>query len=610
MRFLRIIISIYLLALAFIVFYKFRFWASYQIIVYHLIVVTIGLLGLLSVGIALSYIRYGILAAVARVFTGLLWAVALTLVVAAYLVSFIGKDHGVGILPFAIVYSHLRSLNSVIEIAGISRLVAYPVLAFMGGLILLLAWYLSKIIPAGLADLKVYISISAREYAKNTTKSKRKDLALFVLFIAGCVVLLFRESLPGRLRVIHEPLYAMVYGETQFMGMFHLAEYKEPTGIRQSYPKNIPFHKKNVILIIVDDLRAENMGLYGYSRPTTPFLQQLYQVGKLQKLDYVFATSAASFQGIFSILRSKPCYDLARENFSISELLRDQGYKVNYILSGDHTNWYDMKFFYGKSIDFYFDGRQSEYYACDDRLLFEGLDKVSAYADTPSFFYFHMMSVHSAGLRHPGYIRWTPAGIEEDSTSYRNNYDNGILQADSYISKLFQELKKKGYLDHSIVVITADHGESLGERQQYGHVGNVYNEQIRIPLLIYDTDTTLRYDHRRDFAEHPDIAASIIDGLGLPVPASWEGTSLLRDSFTAYTYHSISDEYALIHYRDGKIYKYYWHDKEKKAGKKEELYELRSDILEQDNVISHADQSELATLRGKMAAYLSSHRNH
>jgi glucan phosphoethanolaminetransferase (alkaline phosphatase superfamily) len=493
-----------------------------------------------------------------------------------------------------------------LELAGISRSAAYPMGILLAIVILLFSWYLYSIIPPAIADLKTYARRFIKQYSKNTPRSKKIDMLWLFAFVAGCTFLLVRAPFPQRLRGIHEPLYAMVYGETQFMGMFHLAEYKEPASIRQFYPKNIPFNKKNVIIIIVDDLRAENMSLYGYTRPTSPFLQQLYQERKLQRVDYAFSTSAASFPGIFSILRSKPSFDLARTNFSISELLRDQGYKVNYILAGDHTNWYDMKYFYGKSIDLYYDGRQSERYVCDDLLLFEGLGKVKPYVDTPSFFYIHMMSVHYAGLKHPEFVKWTPAGIEEDSLPYRNNYDNGILQADNYISKIFQELKQKGYLDNSIVVITGDHGESLGERKTYGHVSNIYNEQIRIPLLIYDSDTTVRYDQKRDFAEQPDIAATIIDRLGLSIPASWRGTSLLRDSFTSYTYHSIDDSYAIIHYAGDKIYKYHYNPKEKK----EALYELRSDIREQKNMLSSTDPAYVSTLRGRMDTFLVHHRNY
>jgi glucan phosphoethanolaminetransferase (alkaline phosphatase superfamily) len=471
--------------------------------------------------------------------------------------------------------------------------------------LVLLTAYLSSIIPDGIKDLKLYSKDFIREYKNNSRRSHIIDRCVLLVLIGALIFMLYRESLTARLVRAREPLFTMIYGETHYMGGFHFSRNQEPASVRANYPKNISFHKKNVILIIVDALRAQNMSLYGYTRPTTPYLLQMYHDHKIQKIDYAFSSSAASLQGILSILRSKPCYDLSYHNFSISELLRDQGYRINYILSGDHTNWYDLKYFYGKDIDHYFDGRQSAHYVCDDELLMEGLDKVKPYKDSASFFYFHMMSVHGIGLRHPQFVRWTPVTIDKDSTYYRNNYDNGILQADSYIKKLFQELEKKGYLQNSIVIITADHGESVGERHTWGHIGNVYNEQIRIPLLIYDSDSGIRYDKRR-FAEHPDIAATIADRLGLPQPASWQGRSMLKDSFDRFAYHSVSDDYAIIDRSDDRLRKFYYHV----LTNKEELYDLDADPYEQKNIIAQAAPDYLITLRQKMKLFLSEHKNY
>jgi glucan phosphoethanolaminetransferase (alkaline phosphatase superfamily) len=511
----------------------------------------------------------------------------------------------VGILPFSIIYSHIRNLDAVTELTGISRQGLYIIALIPLLTLILLTAYLSGIVAAGIVDLKAYSKEFISVYKTNNRRSHLTDLAVLLGLIAGIAFLLYRVSLTERLVGSREPLYTMIYGEKHYMGGFHFGRYQEPASLRTGYPKNIPFQKKNVILIIVDALRAQSMSLYGYGRPTTPYLLQLYGDQKIQKIDYAFSTSAASLQGILSILRSKPCYDLSYHNFSISELLRDQGYRIHYILSGDHTNWYDLKYFYGKDIDDYFDGRQSKHYVCDDELLMEGLDKVKPCKDSASFFYFHMMSVHGIGLRHPEFVRWKPVTIDKDSTYYRNNYDNGILQADSYIKKIMQELDAKGYLQNSIVIITADHGESVGERHTWGHIGNVYNEQIRIPLLIYDSDTGMHYDRRR-FAEHSDIAATIVDRLGLPVPASWEGRSMLRDSFDRFAFHSVSDDYAIIDRSDDRLLKFYYHE----LTKGEELYDLDADPYEQKNIIGLAAPDYLITLRQRMKSFLAEHRNY
>ena len=607
MRFLRLIIVILIAALAFIstLFYLGRFWYTDDIIIYHMLVLSACLRLLISFGLISSLVRATSLRPMLNVLNGFIWAAFIITLGLTYIIVFSGQHQGIGILPFSIIYSHIRNLDAIRDLTGISRQALY-LLALMPLLALvLLTAYLSSIIAPGIADLKAYSKEFVKIYKTNSRRSHIIDRSVLLALLTGIIFMLYRESLTARLVRAREPLFTMIYGETHYMGGFHFGNHQEPALLRKDYPKDIPFQKKNVILIIVDALRAQNMSLYGYARPTTPYLDQLYRDHKIQKIDYAFSTSAASLQGILSILRSMPCYDLSYHNFSISELLRDQGYRIHYILSGDHTNWYDLKYFYGKDIDDYFDGRQSTHYACDDELLMEGLNRVKPYRDSTSFFYFHMMSVHGIGLRHPEFVRWKPVTIDKDSTYYRNNYDNGILQADSYIQKILQELETKGYLQNSIVVITADHGESVGERHTWGHIGNVYNEQIRIPLLVYDSDMGMHYDRRR-FAEHPDIAATIIDRLGLPLPGSWEGRSLLRDSFDRFAYHSVTDDYAIIDRGDGRIRKFYYHA----LTKVEELYDLDADPFEQKNIIAQATPDYISMLRQKMKLFMAAHQNY
>jgi hypothetical protein len=560
---------------------------------------------LLVLGLATTYLSSNKLKAVLNTLYALLWSFFVFFLSIFYCIVLMGKKQGVGVLPFKVLYSHLKSFNAVLALAGIHQNVAWVVGICLLILMLVLARFIYTLLPHSNAALKEYIRKSISIYRETDKESKRTDLLLFAVFLVALVVMYIRATPLQRLQGAHEPIATMIFGETQYMGMFHFANYKEPASVRANYPKSGTVQQKNVILIIVDALRADELSLYGYSRKTSPFLQQLYDEKKLQKIDYAFSTSSASFPGILSILRSKPAYNLAYQNYSLSEVLKDQGYQVNYILSGDHANWYDMQYFYGKDIDLYFDGRYSEKYVCDDNLLFEGLNKIKHYKDTSAFFYLHLMSVHYAGTKHPEFVRWTPASVEWEPVPYRNNYDNGVLAADHTLEKVFMELKAKGYLNNSIVVITADHGESLGERGVYGHIQNVYNEEIHIPILIYDIDTSVHYD-KRDYAEQPDIAPTIVDRLGLPIPSTWEGTSLLRDSFPEFTFHSVSNDYAMIHRNGDKLFTYYFNA----VSRKEELFDIRKDVHEQHNLFAETDADYVALLRKEMKEYLALHRNY
>ena len=99
----------------------------------------------------------------------------------------------------------------------------------------------------------------------------------------------------------------------------------------------------------------------------------------------------------------------------------------------------------------------------------------------------------------------------------RNFYDNGVVRSDAVIAELLAQLKEKGYLQDALVVITADHGESLGEHGLYHHANSVREEVLRIPLVFIAYGSPLRLPPQvRDFASQVDIAPTILKELGLP----------------------------------------------------------------------------------------------
>jgi arylsulfatase A-like enzyme len=178
-----------------------------------------------------------------------------------------------------------------------------------------------------------------------------------------------------------------------------------------------------------------------------------------------------------------------------------------------------------------------------------------------------------------------------------DRYDDKVLQVDGIITQLFDALRAKHYLDDAIVVVTGDHGEGLGERH-WAHGWHLYNEDIRIPLLLYDPDQ--RYPDL-SFATQVDIAPTIVDRLGLPIPASWEGESLLSPSQRRFTLHQtyfVPNRYAVLYRDDKALFKFI---ATPQYGT-EELYDLRNDRGEAHNLAT--DQPALAALlREKIRAY-------
>jgi hypothetical protein len=381
--------------------------------------------------------------------------------------------------------------------------------------------------------------------------------------------------------------------------------------LRASYPRPLATgSRKNVVLIIVDSLRADRMQVYGYQRQTTPFLSRLVQSRRMKRVEAAFSSCSESFCGITSTLASRDFRNISARTFQLQDVLRDQGYRTWFLLSGNHSAWNGLPYFYRSEKDTFFDGSMTERYTMDDdRLVLEGLERVPpASSIQPAFFYVHLMSPHYLGVQfedshvftHPD-DRVSP-GLEPykilSQLNKPDRYDDKVRQADGIIRDVFAVLDDKGYLDESIVVVTADHGEGLGERH-WAHGWHLYNEDIRIPMLFYDSPAASYPD--LTFAAQVDIAPTILDRLELPIPESWEGQSLLATSRTRFTNHQtyfVPNRFAVL-YRDNRaLYKFI---ATPQYGT-EELYDLTTDRAETRNLVTR-QPALAALLRERVRAY-------
>jgi len=116
---------------------------------------------------------------------------------------------------------------------------------------------------------------------------------------------------------------------------------------------------------------------------------------------------------------------------------------------------------------------------------------------------------------------------ERAPSVYRARYDGEIRCTDERVGDIVALLRKHGVWDHALVVLTADHGESLGEHDYYfQHGAVVYDDELRVPLVLHGPGIPAG---RRVAASVSliDVAPTVLDLLGLPVPATMEGKSLL-----------------------------------------------------------------------------------
>ena len=379
---------------------------------------------------------------------------------------------------------------------------------------------------------------------------------------------------------------------------------------RRAYRPAAGAQRRNVILIVVDALRADHMGVYGYGRDTTPRLQALQREGKLRFAPTVRAVCASSMCGLLAIATSQFVHQFSNRPITLQEVLRRHGYRVHMLLAGDHTLFYGLKQSYGE-VDSYFDARTAEQlrYMNDDRVVLDRLARFDEWDGHPVMMQFHLMSAHSLGARDPKTVRYTPArnyalqmheADDDAEASAVNFYDNGVLQADSMIGAILDILARKGYLHEALVAITADHGEALGEHGFFQHANSVHEEVLRVPfvLLAYGYRPTGRIDGGR-LASQVDIAPTLLAELRLPLPQTWQGRALQQAAAAPFVDFQERWEIGLFDLRDPhKLWKY-WFDMRSGA---EYAFDIAADARERFNAIDRVPASLAVEWRSHVLA--------
>lgn len=380
---------------------------------------------------------------------------------------------------------------------------------------------------------------------------------------------------------------------------------RQESDARKRYQPAAAALRKNVILIVADGLRADHMQPYGYPRRTTPFLQEQLQLGTLERFDNVHSMCSESNCSMAALLSSRPIDRLPSDPFTLSQVLQLHGYTTVMILGGDQTNYYNKRSLFGK-VDNYFDGSMATgYYMNDDTFVAVQTSKLPEWNGKPTMMQFHLMSAHLLGKRLDAHRTFAPSASyartpeSDPQPRFTNFYDNGVVQYDYFVRRILGSLREKKYLDDAIIVITSDHGESLGERRLMAHANGVHEAVLHIPLLIAGLkapDPTLATaPGAGPFISQIDIAPTILRELRMPVPQTWSGIPIrtLQASgrndalvrFEMYDYAGVFDGRI-----EGRRWKYWVN----RHTKEEFLYDLESDPTELKNVLWDAP-SELRT---------------
>lgn len=229
----------------------------------------------------------------------------------------------------------------------------------------------------------------------------------------------------------------------------------------------------NIILIIIDALRPDHMGCYGYARDTTPFLNSFSEDAFIFERAYAQASHTRTSLPSFAFSRYQP---FAGEKWryqgrTMAELLKEHGYVtlsvIFYRLGDVFLRGYD-RFSVPESNPKIWDE--------SDPFIPLALNHIDEAGGNKFFLWLH--------LPYPHHPYTTHNNIQKFGNKDIDRYDNEISYTDTLVRNFYEELGKKRLLDKTIMIVTADHGEEFFDHGGQYHNSTVYNEQVRVPLLL------------------------------------------------------------------------------------------------------------------------------
>jgi arylsulfatase A-like enzyme len=391
----------------------------------------------------------------------------------------------------------------------------------------------------------------------------------------------------------------------------------------------------NVILISIDTLRADRLSLYGYHRPTSPHLEELASRGIV--FDRFYQKGGGTLESHLTMMTSlRPgahqvtsdnMRRLEAERITLAETLKAAGYETAGFVD---DGWMAGTFGFSQGFDVY-DDRGGGFWEILPRVR----NWIDARGRSPFFLFIHTYDVHSAFDELPydcpgdyanryiarGRPRFTgcregkcastllvwlntqiAAGALEAAEFFSPGeidhisalYDGCLNYVDDEIAGLLHLLRRRNLFGNSLIIVTSDHGEEFLDHGMVIHAQSAYEEFARVPLVMKMPEqehSGVRIGH---LAAMIDVMPTILDRLGIQVPAQAQGFSLLPLIRTGRPVH---DD---VHLEDG-IVTARW----KYIGDKGLLFDLKSDPRERVNLAqafpSLVDQLS-ARLRAKTEA--------
>jgi arylsulfatase A-like enzyme len=357
--------------------------------------------------------------------------------------------------------------------------------------------------------------------------------------------------------------------------------------IRRHYVPAPAPRKPNVVLVVLDAINVRHMSAYGYSRKTTPHLEKLAQKS-IVFTNHISNSSwtRPSFTTIITGMTKKQHgvelrnRDVRMDITTIAEHFRLAGYRTAGMTGNPLTRgiWG-----YEQGYQTYEDtGTMNRGFPPDKWLTDRAMDWLSTVGDNPFFLKIFFTSTH-APYRPPSSARHFVNQVKNgevveypfreyqtplDPDDYKKTvaaYDDEVRYFDRQLGELLKKLKSMGVAKNTVVMVTGDHGEMFGEHNCYTHAYHMWEDALRVPMVLYlpwaetsgvmSAELTTHVDILPTLlalAKIPDSNAKTLTGISM-LRILADGKSAPRTHFSQYNAHGIQRQsvrkgrYKLIH---------------------------------------------------------------
>lgn len=287
----------------------------------------------------------------------------------------------------------------------------------------------------------------------------------------------------------------------------------------------------NIVLIVLDALRADHLPCYGYEKNTAPFISEIAK--KSTVFENVFAASSWTAPATASIFTSLYPFQhgvttgylasrflkiklgrIPLKTQTIPEVLKTQGYRTYGV--ADNIN-IGEKIGFSRGFDRFRKFSYKEEHRMNQQLQ-EWAAEIKA--QEKYFLYIHYNDCHAPyHKRAPWYEKRA-----DHCENVMARYDSEIRYVDEKIKQMYRLF---GWDKNTLLIITADHGEEFHDHQGWGHGKNLYDEVIRIPLMIQFPGPARIHKRIETNASHMDILPTMLSYLGIKSRALYSGVDLM-----------------------------------------------------------------------------------